>query len=111
MSKTWTSEKSNEVYESKETYKLTPETIYAIKDVKPIKTKFGNSFILIDEDNTRFWSNKKVNEFIKSNPNIKMFTLETLEEKQFSTVENTDTTGRSKKKKIIKYFDVKISYD
>ena len=110
MTKTWTSEKT-ETYEPKQTYKLMPGTIYTIEDVKPIKTKFGNSYILIDEDKTRFWSNKKINEFIKANPNIKKFTQETLEEKEFKTVENTDTTGRSKKKKIIKYFDVKISYD
>ena len=110
MTKTWTSEKT-QTYEPKQTYKLTSGTIYTIEDVKPIKTKFGDSYILIDEDKTRFWSNKKINEFIKANPNIKKFTLETLEEKEFKKVENTDTTGRSKKKKIIKYFDVKISYD
>ena len=110
MTKTWTSEKT-QTYEPKQTYKLTSGTIYTIEDVKPIKTKFGDSYILIDEDKSRFWSNKKINEFIKANPNIKKFTLETLEEKEFKTVENTDTTGRSKKKKIIKYFDVKISYD
>ena len=33
---------------------------------------------VIDEDKTRFWSNKKINEFIKANPNIKKFSLETL---------------------------------
>ena len=103
MTKTWTSEKT-ETYEPKQTYKLTSGTIYTIEDIKPIKTKFGNSYILIDEDKSRFWSNKKINEFIKANPNIKKFTLETLEEKEFTTYEN-------KKKKIIKYFDVKISYD
>ena len=103
MTKTWTSEKT-QTYEPKQTYKLSPGTIYTIEDVKPIKTKFGNSYILIDEDKSRFWSNKKINEFIKANPNIKKFTLETLEEKKFMKVENK--TGRS-----IKYFDVKISYD
>ena len=103
MSKSWTSEKT-ENQEYKQIEKLTPETIYTIVDVKPIKTKFGDNYMLIDEDNNKYYSNKKLNAFIKSNKNVKKFTLETLEEKQFTTYEN-------KKKKIIKYFDVKISYD
>ncbi len=110
MAKSWTSEKS-ENQEYKQISKLTPETIYSIVDVKQIKTKFGDNYMLIDEDNQRFYSNKKLNEFIKTHRNIKKFTLETLEEKEFTTYENTDTNGRSKKKKIIKYFDVKINYD
>jgi hypothetical protein len=101
--KTWTSDKS-ENQEYKQIRKLTPQTIYNIIDVKSIKTKFGDNYMLIDEDNERFYSNKKLNEFIKTHRNIKKFTLETLEEKEFTITEN-------KKKKIIKYFDVKISYD
>ena len=103
MSKSWTSDKS-ENQESKQIRKLTPQTIYTIVDVQLIKTKFGDNYILIDGDGERFYSNKKLNEFIKTHRNIKKFTLETLEEKEFTTYEN-------KKKKIIKYFDVKISYD
>ena len=104
MSKSWTSEKTDDNNEYKKIEKLTPQTIYTIVDVKLIKTKFGDNYMLIDENNERFYSNKKVNEFIKTHRNIKKFTLETLEEKEFTTYEN-------KKKKIIKYFDVKISYD
>ena len=47
MSKSWTSEKT-ENQEYKQIGKLTPETIYTIVDVKPIKTKFGDNFIIID---------------------------------------------------------------
>lgn len=103
MSKSWTSDKS-ENQDYKPIQKLTPQTIYTIVDVQLTKTKFGDNYILIDENNERFYSNKKLNEFIKTHRNIKKFTLETLEEKEFTTTEN-------KKKKIIKYFDVKISYD
>ena len=103
MSKSWTSDKS-ENQEFKQISKLTPQTIYTIVDVQSIKTKFGDNYMLIDEDNERFYSNKKLNEFINTHRNIKKFTLETLEEKEFTIIEN-------KKKKIIKYFDVKISYD
>ena len=103
MSKSWTSDKS-ENQEYKQIRKLTPQTIYNIIDVKLTKTKFGDNYILIDEDNESFYSNKKLNEFIKTHRNIKKFTLETFEEKEFTTIEN-------KKKKIIKYFDVKINYN
>ena len=67
--KTWTSDKS-ENQESKQIRKLTPETIYNIIDVKLTKTKFGDNYILIDEDNESFYSNKKVTEFIKTHRNI-----------------------------------------
>ena len=103
MSKTWTSEKTDN-NDYKQIEKLIPDTIYTIVDIKPIKTKFGDNYMLIDENNNRYYSNKKLNTFIKTHKNIKKFTLETLEEKEFTTIEN-------KKKKIIKYFDVKISYD
>ena len=102
MSKTWSSKNEN-IYDVsfKQTSKLEPRKVYQISDVKTIKTKYGDKNILIDEMLNEYWTTKQVDRFIKQNKDVKKFTLITLAEKELETND----------KKIIKYFDVEISYD
>ena len=102
MSKTWSSKNEN-IYDVsfKQTSKLEPRKVYQISDVKTIKTKYGDKNILIDDGLNEYWTTKQVDRFIKQNKDVKKFTLITLAEKELETND----------KKIIKYFDVEISYD
>lgn len=102
MSKTWSSktEDINDV-SFKQTLRLEPRKVYQISDVKTIKTKYGDKYILIDETYDEYWTTKQVDKFINQNKDVKKFTLITLAEKEF---ERSD-------KKIIKYFDINIQYD
>ena len=98
MSKTWSSANTTEI---KETLKLQPNHIYQIEDVKVIKTRNGYKSILVDDSFREYWTNRKVDEFLKQNRNFNRFMLITSSEKQFE----------DKDKNIIKYFDVEIKYD
>ena len=102
MSKTWTS-KNDDInnISFKQTLRLEPRKVYQISDVKTIKTKYGNKYVLIDETLNEYWTTKQVDRFINQNKDVKRFTLITLAEKEFE----------DKNKKIIKYFDVEIQYD
>ena len=91
----WTSE-------NKETRinKLDECLIYNIIDVQKIETSFGKIYILIDEEQNRYWPNKKLEEFIKSHKDIKKFQLTTSGFKDF----------KNKKGESVKYLEISIDY-
>ena len=45
--------------------KLDEKHIYMIVDVQKLQTSFGKKYVLIDDSNNRYWTNNKVDEFIK----------------------------------------------
>ena len=45
--------------------KLDEKHIYMITDVQKLQTSFGKKYVLIDDSNNRYWTNNKVDEFIK----------------------------------------------
>lgn len=93
----WTSE-NQESYSKIE--KLGEDTIYNIKDVQKIETSFGKRYVLIDEDNAKFWPNKSVEEFIREHKNVKQFELRTSFFKTF----------KNKKGEEISYLSIDIDY-
>ena len=63
--------------------KLDEKHIYQIVDVQKLQTSFGKKYVLIDDSNNRYWTNNKVDEFIKAHKDIKQFQLITSEFKSF----------------------------
>ena len=61
MAKTWTS-KTDDINDVsfKQTLRLEPRKVYQISDVKTIKTKYGDKYILIDEMLNEYWTTKQV---------------------------------------------------
>jgi hypothetical protein len=51
--------------------KLAEKHIYQIVDVQKLQTSFGKKYVLIDDSNNRYWTNNKVDEFIKAHKDIK----------------------------------------
>lgn len=92
----WTSKKQA----SNQISKLNENQIYNIVDVQKIQTSFGKKYVLIDEDNNKYWTNKNVDEFIKEHKTIKQFELRTSEYKTF----------KNKKDDIIKYLEIDINF-
>ena len=80
--------------------KLDENMIYKIKDVEKLQTSFGKKYVLIDEDDNKYWTNNKVDEFIKEHKQIKQFELQTSEYKTF----------KNKKGEEIKYLTIDINY-
>ena len=80
--------------------KLNENMIYKIKDVQKLQTSFGQKYVLIDEDENRYWTNNKIDEFIKEHKQIKQFELITSEFKTFM----------NKKGEDIKYLTIDINY-
>ena len=80
--------------------KLTEKHIYMITDVQKLQTSFGKKYVLIDDSNLKYWTNNKVDEFIKAHKDIKRFQLITSEYKSF----------KNKKGDEIKYLTVDINY-
>ena len=80
--------------------KLYEETEYNIKNVEKIETSFGKRYVLVDEDDTKYWPNKAVEKFIHEHKNIKQFKIKTSE---FKTFEN-------KKGEKIRFLDVYIYF-
>ena len=80
--------------------KLDENTIYKIKDVEKLQTSFGKKYVLIDEEDNKYWTNNKVDEFIKEHKQIKQFELITSEYKTF----------KNKKGEEIKYLTIDINY-
>ncbi len=80
--------------------KLDENMTYQIKDVQKIQTSFGKKYVLIDNDDNKYWTIKKIDEFIKEHKNIKQFELITSEFKVF----------KNKKGEEIKYLDIDINY-
>ena len=94
--KHWTSKKES----TNQISKLNESQIYNIVDVQKIQTAFGKKYILIDDDNNRYWTTKNIDEFIKENKQIKHFELSTSEFKIFT----------NKKGEAIKYLEIDINY-
>ena len=67
---------------------------------KKLQTSFGKKYVLIDDSNNRYWTNNKVDEFIKSHKDIKRFQLITSEFKTF----------KNKKGNEIKYLTNDIDF-
>ncbi len=80
--------------------KLSESLIYNIKDVEKLQTSFGKKYVLIDDNDNRYWTINKIDEFIKANKQVKQFELITSEFKIF-----TNNKGEA-----IKYLSVDINY-
>lgn len=80
--------------------KLDEKTTYQIKDVEKLKTAFGKKYVLIDNNDNRFWTINKIDEFIKANKEVKQFELITSEFKIFT----------NKKGEAVRYLTVDINY-
>ena len=92
----WTSAKES----NNQINKLNESHIYKIKDVQKIQTSFGKKYVLIDEDDNKYWTIKKIDEFIKEHKQIKQFELMTSEFKTF----------KNKKGEEIRYLTIDINY-
>ena len=80
--------------------KLDEKQTYNIVDVDKVKTSFGKKYVLIDDNDNRYWTINKIDEFIKNNKQVKQFELITSEFKIF-----TNNKGEA-----IKYLSVDINY-
>ena len=80
--------------------KLEEKTTYQIKNIEKIETSFGKRYVLVDNDNNKYWPNKAVEGFIHQHKDIKQFELITSEYKTF----------KNKKGEEIKYLTVDINY-
>ena len=90
----WTSAKES----NNQINKLDEKHTYQIVDVQKLQTSFGKKYVLIDDSNARYWTNNKVDEFIKAHKDIKQFQLITSEFKSF----------KNKKGDEIKYLSIDI---
>ena len=63
------SENKNQIKKSDE------NQTYNIVDVDKVKTSFGKNYILIDDNDNRYWTINKNDEFIKNNKEVKQFEL------------------------------------
>ena len=80
--------------------KLDENTTYNIKDVQKLQTSFGKKYVLVDDFDNKYWTNNKIDEFIKEHKQIKQFELITSEFKSF----------KNKKGEEIKYLTININY-
>ena len=80
--------------------KFDEQQIYKIKDVEKLQTSFGKKYVLIDEEDNKYWTNNKVDEFIKEHKQIKQIELITSEYKTF----------KNKKCDEIKFLFIYINY-
>ena len=80
--------------------KLDEKQTYQIKDVEKLKTAFGKKYVLVDDNDNRFWTINKIDEFIKANKQVKQFELITSEFKIFM----------NKKGEAVRYLTVDINY-
>ena len=90
--KHWSSDSKNKIN------KLVENKTYNIVNVEKIQTSFGKKYVLIDDSNNRYWTNNKLDSFIKDNKDVKNFTLTTSELKSFT----------NKKGQKINYLDIDI---
>ena len=95
--KHWSSAKESNVHISK----LFENHVFEIIDVQKIQTPFGKKYIVIDNENERFWTNTKLESFIKEHEDVKKFTLTTSCTKSFI----------NKKGQKIEYLDIEIDYN
>ena len=68
--------------------------------LKNFKLHLVKKYVLVDEDDNKYWTNNKVDEFIKEHKQIKQFELQTSEYKTF----------KNKKGEEIKYLTIDINY-
>ena len=80
--------------------KLDESQIYKIKDVEKLQISFDKKYVLVDEDSNRYWTNNKIDEFIKEHKQNKQFELMTSEYKTF----------KNKKGDEIKFLTIDINY-
>ena len=92
----WTPEKP----ENPKIEKLDENMNYQIKDVEKIETSFGKRYVLVDEENAKYWPNKAVEEFIREHKKVKQFEVVTSEFKIF----------KNKKGEEIRYLDIDINF-
>ena len=76
---------SSESNESTTINKLDVNRVYDIVDVEKLKTKFGNKYVLVADNGSKYWPNSKINEFIADNKSVKKFQLETFDAKTFES--------------------------
>ena len=93
----WSNEKPEQLTKIEKLYE---ETEYNIKNVEKIETTFGKRYVLINEDDVRYWPNKAVEKFIHEHKDIKQFKIKTSEFKTFT----------NKKGEEINYLDVSINF-
>ena len=92
----WSSDSDN----SSRINKLDERHIYMITEVQKLQTSFGKKYVLIDEVCAKYWTNNKIDEFIKAHKDIKRLQLITSEYKTF----------KNKKGDVIKYLSIDINY-
>ena len=63
---------SNEILRSGEQInKLAENQVYVFLKYQMVKTRYGFNYVLIDQEDNKYWSVSKINRFIEStNPNI-----------------------------------------
>ena len=71
-----------------------------IVDVQKLQTSYGKKYVLVDDSNSRYWTNNKVDEFIKTHKENQIFHLITSEFKTF----------KSKRGNEIRYLSIDIDY-
>ena len=80
------------------TSNLKLRSLYKIVELKEVKTKFGNSYILIDSEYNKYWANKKIGTYIKthqiplSNNGKVLFKIKTYDYKTFKNDLNEEIT-------------------
>ena len=92
----WSSESDN----TNRITKLDEKHIYMITGVETLQTSFGKKDVLVDDSNCKYWTNNKIDEFIKAHKDIKRFQLITSEFKSF----------KNKKGETIKYLTIDINF-
>ena len=92
----WSSESDN----TNRITKFDEKHIYMISDVEKLQTSFGKKYVLVDEMGCKYWTNNKIDEFIKAHKDIKRFQLITSEFKSF----------KNKKGETIKYLTIDINF-
>ena len=80
--------------------KLDEQQIYKIKDIEKLQTSFSKKYVLIVDEDNKYWTNNKIDEFIKEHKQIKQFELITSEYKTF----------KNKKGDEIKFLSIDINY-
>ena len=80
--------------------KLDEGLTYNIINVEKINTNFGKKYVLVDDEGNKYWTNNKVDEFIKEHKEVKQFELTTSDYKTF----------KNKKGEEIKFLMIDINY-
>ena len=78
--------------------KLSENTTYIIKDYYKIETKFGYTYVMVDNNYKRYWSTSRINTYLSTKPE-KSFKLETFYYNEFINKQNQH----------IKYLNYQIS--